>query len=84
MTPPSLPISESAATHFLTADLRIGSITVLNCRPLNWQRRISWLLISESATTQFLDADFRIGSDIDLDCQFLTQFLLLISESTAM
>jgi hypothetical protein len=57
-TPPSLPISGSATTHFFADDFWIGSDTVYGCRFLDRQRRSTWLLISETVVVQFDAADF--------------------------
>jgi hypothetical protein len=57
-TPPSLPISGSAAAHFFAADFWIGSDTVYGCRFMDRQRRNTWLSISETVVVQFDAADF--------------------------
>jgi hypothetical protein len=69
MTPPSLPISELAATQFVAADLWIGSDTVWLVIYESVLVQFS-LLISESVATQFLAADLWIGSG-PVGCWFL-------------
>ena len=83
MTPPSLPIYESATTQFLAADFWIGSDTIFGCRILNRQRH-SRLPISESVAPQFgwrfLNRQWK-----SFGCRFLNQqghsFQQSISES---